>query len=158
MTRCWCRRALVAAVLVAGAGCGGGHTVEGVVTLDGKPLHWATVTFTSQDGSGRTASGVTDEDGRFRLTSVKYGDGVRPGDYKVTVTIAEPPVPVETKPGMSTPEVMGLYAKGLAERKKNPITLPKVPAVYGDPAKTPLRQRVPTDGKVLLELHGDAHT
>jgi hypothetical protein len=158
MTRCWYRHALVAAVLLTAAGCGGTHTVEGVVTFDNQPLHWATVTFTTTGNNGYTASGVTDRDGHFRLTTRKYGDGVPAGDYVVTVTVAAPPVEMEVNEKMTSTEVMAMYAKKMEERKKNPIKLPNVPALYGDPTQSPLRARVPTGGKVKLELHSDGRS
>jgi hypothetical protein len=54
--------------------------VAGKVTLDGKPLPRATVTFVpmanrADDAPGKTASGMTDDQGRYQLT---YTDG-RPG-------------------------------------------------------------------------------
>lgn len=149
-----------AVLLLAGAGCGRYVAVGGVVTLDGKPLDWATVTFTPVGGTGGYhAHGITDENGFFQLTSLKDFDGAEPGEYKITVTIAHRPPAIETRPGMTTQEVMALYGKAMAERKKNPPPpLPKIPAVYGDVDQTPLRQRVPPDGRVRIELHADAGT
>ena len=61
----------ILAVALAAVGCGGGTAnVSGVVTLDGKPVEGATVTFTpdSKDGGGVGASyGKTDAQGRFSL-------------------------------------------------------------------------------------------
>ncbi len=82
---------LVAALL--GAGCsGGGSTehVEGVVSLDGKPLADVRVTFQPQ-GSAKEAgigsSGVTDATGRFILRRVDNGrDGAVPGTHSVTLS------------------------------------------------------------------------
>jgi hypothetical protein len=82
---------LVALVLVI-AGCGPAgpdvQFVEGVVTLDGKPLDGATVTFVPVDKAGISAAGKTDAGGRFRLNATqgkKYGKGTVVGDYVVTV-------------------------------------------------------------------------
>ena len=57
--------------------------VSGAVTLDGKAVEGATVTFTSDDGQ-YTASGVTDVSGNFSLACT-VGPGAYPGNYKVTV-------------------------------------------------------------------------
>jgi hypothetical protein len=83
---------LIAAALVM-AGCGPAgpdvQFVEGVVTLDGKPLDGASVAFVPIDKSGISAAGKTDADGRFRLNATqgkKYGKGTVVGDYVVTVT------------------------------------------------------------------------
>src|SRR5262245_12374499 len=82
---------LLAGAPTAALGCGQGKTVkvEGVVTLDGKPLPAATVTFVP-DGNGRAASGRTDQDGIFRLTTFRTDDGAVPGEYKVTVVVDKP--------------------------------------------------------------------
>lgn len=74
-------------------GCGGGssrpptYPVEGTVTLGGKPLADATVTF-RPDGSTpgqQPANGKTDAEGRYRLTTFSNGDGAMAGDYRVTL-------------------------------------------------------------------------
>src|SRR5438045_2229921 len=79
----------LAALLLAGVGCAD-HAklvkVSGVVLLDGKPFKDVTVTFVPE-GSGPPAAGVTDEDGNFELTTSTVGDGARPGDYKVVMTV-----------------------------------------------------------------------
>ena len=86
-------------VLVTVVGCGGGGEdigavpVEGTVTMDGKPLAGAAVAFVGTTEGTRAAAGVTDESGKFVLTTVEQGDGAIPGEYKVTVTKTkgEPP-------------------------------------------------------------------
>src|SRR5215204_672559 len=79
---------LLSALLPLAAGCGQAKTVkvQGVVTLDGKPLPGATVTF-SPIQEGRAASGRTDTDGSFRLTTYRTDDGALPGEYKVIVAV-----------------------------------------------------------------------
>jgi hypothetical protein len=87
------RAALAAGVVAAllGTACGPGHPtvypVKGQVLLDGKPAPQATVTFHPLSGDReRTASGQTDEQGNFSLTSFASGDGAPEGQYAVTVT------------------------------------------------------------------------
>lgn len=58
--------------------------VEGTITLDGKPLDGAAISFVPAEG-GRPCSGQTDAQGHFTLASYVAGDGVPPGEYKVTV-------------------------------------------------------------------------
>lgn len=76
------------------AGCGGTTGVAGVVpvsgTVDyqGQAVAGATVVF-HPDGEGRAASGITDAQGRFALTTLTAGDGALPGAYQVTVTKTE---------------------------------------------------------------------
>ncbi len=81
---------LVAVVLV---GCGGSSLtppvpVSGKVTLDGKPVADAHVTFLGAKGA-RSASGKTASDGTFKLTTVNTDDGAPPGEYVVTIAKIE---------------------------------------------------------------------
>ncbi len=79
--------------LVCFAGCGGAtsdrpatYAVTGVVTLDGKPVEGATVTFNPESRDGTAAFGRTGADGTYQLTTFEASDGALPGDYIVTVT------------------------------------------------------------------------
>lgn len=45
----------------------------------------ASVTFIPQEG-GRSANGLTDDEGRFVLTTYEPGDGAVPGEHNVTIT------------------------------------------------------------------------
>jgi hypothetical protein len=162
--RCVGWASFLAAVLVTSAGCGGGSKpvkVEGTVTLDGKPLPRATVSFMPV-GEGRAASGETDADGIFRLTTFRTNDGALPGEYKVIVTVTE------LDPRMSKPSqewsveerkaarmTMSPMGKKQAAEKKHK-TPPAVPAVYSDPKRTPLKEVVPPPGKVELDLNSKA--
>jgi hypothetical protein len=58
--------------------------VEGTVTLDGKPLAKAKVSFHPTDEKGLVLSAMTDEDGKYRL-SVGKKDNAVPGTFRVTV-------------------------------------------------------------------------
>lgn len=76
-----CTAILVLAGIAAIAGCTRGlsmTTVEGEVTIDGKPLGKGSISFESTDGEGPTA-GATIEDG-------KYLAKVPPGQKKVRIT------------------------------------------------------------------------
>lgn len=79
-------------VLVALAGCGGDAVapvpVSGNVIAGTKPVEGALVTF-HNSGGGRTASGLTDSDGTFTLTTNRTGDGAQPGEYVVTIAKQE---------------------------------------------------------------------
>lgn len=74
--------------------------IEGIVTLDGVPAERATVNFLPKspsealDSTERPllASGVTDAQGYYRLSSVmggKFGGGTTMGEYKVTLVKKE---------------------------------------------------------------------
>ena len=156
---------LVLLTLLLAAGCGGrGKPVKvaGVVTLDDKPLAGATVTF-APVGGGRAASGRTDSDGNFRLTTFRSDDGALPGEYKVLVTMEKADESLvgkdPTKLGLEekTKAFMSMSPKGkkeAADLRKSMAAL--LPAVYGNPDKTPLKEVVPTEGKVQLPLNSKA--
>ncbi len=59
-------------------------TVEGTVTLDGKPLPEASVLFINQ--SGRPAAAWTDESGKYRLIFDENRSGAIPGDNLVRIS------------------------------------------------------------------------
>lgn len=81
------------------AGCGGSNEYEttpvsGVVTCHGKPVANATVNFTPLPAEGRApgqrgrvALGLTDKDGRFKLTTYNDDDGAIVGKHTVTVSL-----------------------------------------------------------------------
>ncbi len=56
----------------------------GTVTLDGEPVAQASLMFIPD--SGRPASGNTNKDGAFELSSYGGNDGLPAGNYRVTVT------------------------------------------------------------------------
>jgi len=86
------RLGLLVLALVGLLGCGesGGTAVEyveGVVTLDGKPIEGVTVSFSPvKPDVGTAAVGTTDANGVFKLTATlggKPGGGTAMGDYQV---------------------------------------------------------------------------
>jgi hypothetical protein len=88
----------VGLLFVLGIGCAGGERpvpVSGTVTLEGKPQADVWVLFNPIAG-GRLASGHTDAEGKFALTTSHEGDGAVPGSYYVTFAYAgaqRPPRP-----------------------------------------------------------------
>jgi hypothetical protein len=129
------------------AGCGGARLspVEGVVTLDGKPLADASIQFVPQ-GQGRDATAGTDKNGNFAMSTVEPRDGVVPGTYKVV--IRPPAGPIDTKQYATSDEAMSAAAKA----PKAPSTTPGFPQQYTRPDQTPLTQEVPVQGKLTIEL------
>lgn len=80
-------------LLVFLAGCGGRGLVEvsGTVTVDGKPAAGVMLMFFSTEPNGVTASGVSDEQGKFSLSS-GLDKGLAAGNYVVTATYPDPSV------------------------------------------------------------------
>tara|TARA_R110002111_G_scaffold177322_1_gene243432 strand:+ start:69724 stop:70092 length:369 start_codon:yes stop_codon:yes gene_type:complete len=75
-------------------GCSGGGTdlpeltpVSGVITLQGKPLPGAQVTFVPQ--SGRPSNGSTDAEGRYELYYKAGVPGAVSGKHTVQITVEE---------------------------------------------------------------------
>jgi len=76
----------VATFFVLGiSGCQQSETVPvtGTVMQKGQPVDKAEVVFNPKQG--RFASGVTDSQGHFSLSTAKPGDGAMPGEYTVTL-------------------------------------------------------------------------
>ena len=147
--------ALTAALLVSGSGCSGGAgrpvKTVGLITLDGQPVAGATVTFHPETKQqSHVATGLTDEEGAFQLQTFAPDDGALPGDYKVTVikteALAAPPVAADPE---KHKQWMMKMMFNRSKQKSRPSPLPKD---YADPATTPLRVHVPSQGQVRLEL------
>lgn len=94
--------ALIAAVGISLAGCQkdtlGVQPVTGKVTYKGTPVSEAMVTFVSQSSDGRGATGVTDENGVYTLsTPGATKNGAVVGDYDVLI-LKTVPVDASGKP------------------------------------------------------------
>ncbi|HBN77861.1 MAG TPA: hypothetical protein DD473_19035 [Planctomycetaceae bacterium] len=89
-------------------GCGGASKLDtvpvtGMVTYNGEPIADASVTFYPE--KGRAASGMTDQDGIYTLTTYESGDGAVAGKHKVSISKQEAP------PGNSTEELENIKAE-----------------------------------------------
>lgn len=105
--------------------------VQGVVKLNGTPLSDVVVTFCSVDEGSPSASGATDKNGRFRLTTFPSRDGAKPGKYKIIVV----------------DHVSGGYPD-YAGKSFNT----GVPFAYSVPNTTPLSITLPAPGEIVLQL------
>jgi hypothetical protein len=143
---------LTVVVLLTTAGCGakadskmpGLVPVTGTITMDGKPLAGAAVSFV---GTGTTqtigAAGITDDTGKYELAVATGDKGAAAGDYKVVVNklvMADgSPIP----PG--TTSVAELSTKNL------------IPPMYSDFTSSQLKATVPPGGgSIDLPLSSDA--
>ena len=106
------------------AGCTQSETVPvtGTVRLHGKPADKAEVMFNPKQG--RLATGVTDAEGRFTLSTATAGDGAMPGEYVITLAEYYPP---EKPPAL--PPGGGLLPS-------------RFPSKYADPSQSPLTATV----------------
>ena len=72
------------------------YKVSGVVKLDGKPVPGATISFVPDSGTeAQPAAGISDNEGKYALTTFASGDGAMKGMYLVTV------LKVQTEAGQS---------------------------------------------------------
>jgi hypothetical protein len=128
------------------AGCGGSQKttpVSGAVLLDGKPLAGASVQFVPQ-GTGRQATGETDQNGQFAMSTFQPRDGMVAGEYKVVIS---PPMgTADTAQYASVEEAMAAAAK------PKPAAKPAFPEKYARADQTPLTQKVPVEGTLKFEL------
>lgn len=127
MQRLVCGLALVALTV---SGCQQSDTVlvTGTVTLNGQPVDKAEVVFNPKQG-GRFASGVTDAQGHFSLSTAKPGDGAVPGQYTATLGEYYPP---DAPP--SPPKGGGFLPS-------------RFPTKYADPSKSPVTVTVERGAK-----------
>jgi hypothetical protein len=133
---------------VAAAGCGvtsRTSPVSGVVLLDGKPLIGASIHFVAQ-GTGRDATGETNKNGQFTMSTFEPRDGVVSGTYKVV--ISPPTGAADTAQYASAEEAMAAASKAPAKKPAGPA----FPEKYTRPDQTPLTQEVPAKGQLKFEL------
>lgn len=115
------QKCFVALAVIVVAGCNKPPSmktcpVTGTVTYNGKPLEGATVVYVPPSPDAPRASGTTDAEGKFSLTTYVRPQellrGAVPGDYKVTVIKQT----IEMEPQAAA--AMKNYADLPAEEKK----------------------------------------
>jgi hypothetical protein len=128
-------------VLTMMSGCGGKPSpepVSGTITYNGEPVVNANVIFTPKTAEGEVARGQTDDQGKVtQVSTASPGDGVRPGEYAVSLT--------PLAPASSSGDEIDYAA---APQK------PPFPEKYMDPSVTDLRVTVApgSDNQFNLEL------
>ena len=146
-------------LLFAGVGCGSRRTpvpVSGTVTLDGRPVEGAIVTFhpLGDDKESRPATGQTDKTGTFQLKAGNE-DGIRPGEYKVVIiknVLTDTKLKIPDFP--DTPEGRNQRDHFLWKQfgDDQPPYKNVLPDRYGDLKTTPLTCKVPGDGPLHFPL------
>lgn len=102
LSACTRMAALALGTAVLAAGCGRKVTrpevfpAGGLVTLDGKPLEGARLSF-EHEAATYWAEGRTDASGRYALMTFSGTDGALPGNYFVAITKYEDPATVPEK-------------------------------------------------------------
>lgn len=121
---------LAQAVLVWVPGCGGAdadrpptYPVSGVISHGGQPVAGATLTFLPGDGFQHAATGMTDDAGRYTLTTFEAGDGATAGGYQVTVVKYEmPPLATDMVEEEDEPPNVNLLPDQYADGKTSGLT------------------------------------
>ncbi len=173
MVRCLAAALLCSLVAVTLGGCGSGGIkvapTEGVVLLDGKPVAGASVVF-RQAGLAMVASGKTDAEGRFQMSTYGNLDGAPVGECVATVavidmdlTTAEQEVPLRDNSSIADPDeraAANRAAKGermkkinqiVAERqRKNPPV--RIPLRYSEPETSNLKFNVLPSVKNKIQI------
>jgi hypothetical protein len=145
--------------VIAGCAGGGGEEdsyalvpVEGKLTLDGRPLEGATITFNASQGNNPPTNGgdITGADGSF---SAKYRNrpGLAPGSYKITVHQPRAALPGKPPPPDLDPYMMTLAIESGSKRKvgRKPAAADQ-PWPYSEIDRTPLSHQVSPKGDVDL--------
>ena len=155
---------LALSLLTTGCNKYGTVKVAATVTLDGQPLEGASVRFHPVDDAGtRGASGITDTDGRVRMSTFAAGDGVLPGEYVVTVSKQDeageidPVFKARPAPEDETEEeAQARKIRAAAHAATTGGLIPKystgLPRKYRLRKESPLRCTVPTDDEVVFAL------
>jgi hypothetical protein len=115
---------------------------SGVVTLGGRPVAGAQVTFMAPTAA-RAAYGTTDAAGRFVLSTFGTGDGATPGQHVVTIT--KPGTDVAA-PAMSAEQADAAYSAAMTQASRNAAARGDLPARYADAARSGLTAEVTTTG------------
>jgi hypothetical protein len=128
---------------------------SGVVTLDGKPLDDARVTFHPIDDAVSFSYGTTNSGGEFKLSTFGMNDGGLVGRHKVTISKAkvdmaesETRVDVEAlKRGATYAEAMPGYDEMMGMGIKGGVKkIQQVPDKYSDKDSTEIEAEITLDG------------
>ncbi|MBA2115176.1 carboxypeptidase-like regulatory domain-containing protein [Bremerella alba] len=84
--------------------------VDGVVTLDGKPLPDAMVSFYPAEG-GRSAHGTTDGTGKYQLRFTAFKEGAMVGQHTVKIEVGVQTGEVALTPAQKARKLPEIYNK-----------------------------------------------
>lgn len=147
--------ALLPLALFCMAGCGGGSTggepvyaVTGNIKMNGAVLPDATVIF-SPMGEQPTATGKTDAEGNFNLTTYEFADGAAAGSYKVIVSKNMMKSGGEASEGLQDDGHEQKAAAASSHSKKSGAVdgVNLVPEKYSTASSSPLDAEVKADGE-----------
>jgi len=147
MSRRWVP--FVSLALASLAGCGSSNEISGLVpvggtvTMDGKPLEGATISFVPEPKNDPSTPGsdITGSGGSFKAM-YRNRPGLAPGKYKVVINKAG-----GAADGKKLPDAI---AKDPYMAKLAGVNKEEAPPAYADVAKTPLSAEIPAGGDTGL--------
>jgi hypothetical protein len=146
----------LALLCLALGGCGPDRPnmapVSGVVTYQGQPVVGARVVF-HNDLAPRAATGTTDQEGKFRLTTFENFDGAVPGEHVVTISKLQADAAVSSA---SADDPSAAYGQGMmaaASGNMEAIQKNELPAKYADPKTSELTRTVSKEGPNEFEIN-----
>ncbi len=125
--------------------------VEGTVLYKQKAVEGATVVFHGE-GAPRVSSGVTDKDGKFKLTMYYPNDGAVVGNHKITVVKLDTSKVVQGEMNAADPGEAYTRAMTMATKDPKMGAKDELPAVYGKSETTPLKETVTEKGPNIFTL------
>ena len=146
---------LLGVCLLFSTGCGSEkdprarHLVpaRGTITIDGAPLGGATIIFAPTENNQFSVQSATmsDQNGRFELTTFLPGDGIHPGNYNVTV------FKDETFNSVSDEEIARMEASGRGV-SYDIITRSLIPTRYNSSETSGLTIEIPARGNRNISI------
>jgi hypothetical protein len=125
---------------------------KGVVTFKGKPLENARVAFHLIDADAVFSYGVTDAEGKFRMSTNGVNDGAIVGKHKVTIS------------KVNVPEALQKIDKDAMKKGQGVVGMPGYESMMGLGGKTPVapKQDLPAKyadlktSQIVIEVKTDA--
>lgn len=146
---------LCSLALIAVAGCDSGPPtgdVTGTVTMDGKPLTNAIVSFVPQ-GGGQTAIGKTDSSGKYEL--YRRGErGALIGSHTIVITTVQEPAAAAPSISSDSDEYLKQAAGGNPSDYNQAIVKEPIPARYNKQS-TLVMEVAAGENTIDLELTSD---
>jgi hypothetical protein len=143
-------------------GCGEKLTyVTGKVTVDGKEIEGATVTFTSAENASIFSQSITDAGGMYSLQTLRGGAktirGAAPGSYIVAIVKKEDDGPPKQDTSAMTIEEKTKYEMSLSGGSmRNKKFIYHVPKKYEVASNSGLTAEVPASGSIVCNFELDS--
>ncbi|MDA1017506.1 MAG: hypothetical protein O3A00_23995 [Planctomycetota bacterium] len=115
--------------------------VSGKVTVKGKAVEGALVSFWAE-GAARAASGTTDAEGKFQLTTFDTGDGAVLGEHTVTISKQDASANMKTASADDPSAGYGAAMDAAAKGKTSALGKHALPAKYANQGTSGLKRTV----------------